>query len=235
MPRHHYIWHITTCCLIAALAPCLGAGCVEKQDIDRLRSEISTLRSGMTSDVQEIKKKYERLMEFEKLKVRRELKVAAMTNIAEALAASRAWEIEAKAFYEHSKANKDRNGLMASERQSPDKARIVGPYEGDQPYTGSFSQTYARTLPSAKVEVFKLLDDVDRDKVSEICDQLEKEMQSGARGVETYQKMIERVLGERPGVESWWSQLKPLRDYRIDDEPIWWGPSARDLRDFKTD
>jgi len=218
------------------------AGCASKETADRLerdnarlRSEVSNLQN-IKRDVEGIKHKNKKLAELEELKARRELRVTALTTLAEALALSRAQRTEAEAFYDYLKANKERIARLATQSQSPDQARSVGPYEGYQQYTGSVSQTYAQTLPSAKEKVFALLD-IERlhniDKMQKAIDEIQKELERNFKGVYYWSRYTEKDFGKLPGVKEWYSALKSSANiYEIKDGPIINGATADELQDF---
>lgn len=175
-----------------------------------------------------------RLVQFEKLKSAREDKVAALIHLAETLAAARAWESDSKAYEAHCEANKTRHQLIARQMQSPDKARIVGPTEGHEPYLGSFEKAYASFLPSTKAEIFRLLDNGGeyndlRNIYNNKCAEIRRRAEAARRTLQGtgYPFSIES--------QDYSTVFTPLEEYHGDNDSfraIWNAPTSDDLRAF---
>ncbi len=197
-----------------------NVGCASKQELADLRSQLNDLKA----DVREIQQGNSRLAEFEQLKVAREEKVRSLNNIAEALATVRAWDSEVKAFDAHRKANEERHMLLVRQMQSPDKARNIGPTEGHLPYAGSFQEAYTRFLPTARAEVFDLLD---RETVS-LKDR--RYFAAVIRG--TAERAWDGLSYDYPGREAFKETFDRLREFTIEDAAFR-GPTSERLASFR--
>ena len=219
VPSYFYLRRVHICYVIAAMIPLCILGCDSNalQYHNSLKTDMIELGKDVRKIQQYIEQASQKQLKIEKLKFRREIGLEKINQLAEAVASSRAWKIEAEAFEKHNQANRERQRSIVNKQE----ARSVGTYEGYEPYSVTYLTTYTTLLPEVRSNMLYF---AGRENIRESVDKYSKEIDENL-------EIAEKKLGDYPGYtkESLEKLFNSKRNFVVDTLAIMHMPKDSDF------